>query len=474
MSPILFISLLVVYLYTVVSSISVILLENRNSVRSLSWIMVLVFLPFIGVFLYLVIGQNYRKQKIISKKSVRHNTPAPATELHPEDYSDFVTHSNHLNLIRLLHKNSDAAAYAYNKIEVLSDGTNTFRAMFEAMEAAKSHIHIEFFIFEDDRISNELRKLLIRKAQSGVRVRMIYDYLGSFGLTRNYLKSLREAGVYVRPFLPLRLRLRRSKINFRNHRKILIVDGKYGFTGGLNFADRYLFGNTLGKWRDTFIRMEGAVVHGLQSQFLTDWYFVERKLITDPKYYPTPEKFKENVVQVVSSGPDTDWESIMQGFARAIISADTYVYMHTPYFVPNDVILNAVISAALSGTDVRLMIPERSDSRLSDACTFSYMGEILEAGVKVYLYTEGFLHSKAIVSDDFISIVGSANLDERSFNQNFEANAFIYDKETAMTLKQLFIDDIQNCRALSFADWNNRKRRQKIKESFARLFSPII
>jgi cardiolipin synthase len=452
----------------------VILLENRNSVRSLSWILVLVFLPFIGVFLYLIIGQNYRKQKIISKKSVRHSAKLPPVELHPEDYCDFVKRTSHLNLIRLLYRNSDAAAYAYNKIEVLPDGTATFTAMFEAMEAAKDHIHLEFFIFDNDRISNELRKLLIRKAKSGVRVRMIYDYLGSLGLTREFIKSLRDAGVYVRPFLPLRLRLRRSKINFRNHRKILIVDGKYGFTGGFNFADRYLFGNTLGKWRDTFIRLEGAAVHGLQSLFLTDWYFVERKLITDSKYYPVPVKHAENVVQIVSSGPDTDWESIMQGMATAIMSARDYVYMHTPYFVPNDVILNAINVAALSGADVRLMVPARSDSRLSDACSLSYMGEILEAGVKVYQYTKGFLHSKTIVVDDFISIVGSANLDERSFNQNFEANAFIYDKTTAVRLKELFLNDITNSRELSFRDWDNRKRSQKIKESFARLFSPII
>ncbi len=474
MSPLLFISLLAVYVYSVVSSVSVILLENRNSVRSLSWILVLVFLPFAGVFLYLIIGQNYRKQKVISKKSVRHSAKLPPVELHPEDYSDFVKRSSHLNLIRLLHKNSDAAAYAFNKIEVLSDGTATFTAMFEAIGAAKSHIHLEFFIFEDDRISNELRKLLIQKAKSGVRVRMIYDYLGSIGLGRDFLKSLREAGVYVKPFLPLRLRLRRSKINYRNHRKIVVVDGIYGFTGGLNFADRYLFGNTLGKWRDTFIRFEGAAVHGLQSQFLTDWFFVERKLITDSKYYPLPRKFEQNVVQIVSSGPDTDWESIMQGMATAITSARDYVYIHTPYFVPNDVILNAITIAALSGIDVRLMIPYRSDSRLSDACTFSYMGEILEAGVQVYQYTKGFLHSKAIVVDDFISIVGSANLDERSFNQNFEANAFIYDKVTSLKLKSLFLNDINNCRQLSYEDWDNRKRSQKIKESFARLFSPII
>jgi cardiolipin synthase len=458
----------------IVSAISVLLLENRNPVRSLSWVIVLVLLPIIGIVLYLLIGQNYRKQKIISKKSIRHSSKYQKSELHPEDFPDFINKSQHLNLVNLLNKNSDAPAYVFNNIEVLSDGEATFTAMFEAIQNAKDHIHIEFFIFENDRISNHLRKLLIEKSLAGVRVRMIYDYLGSLDLSRDYLQSLRHAGVDVKPFLPLRLRLRRSKINFRNHRKLLIVDGKLGFTGGLNFADRYIFGNTLGKWRDTFVKFEGAVVHGLQSLFLTDWYFVERKLITDIKYYPKPKKYTENLVQIVSSGPDSDWESIMQGIASAIMSAGKYIYMHTPYFVPNDVILNAISIAALSGIDVKLMIPTASDSKLSDACTFSYLGEILEAGVRVFQYKDGFLHSKAIVIDNFISIIGSANLDERSFNQNFEANAFIYDTKTSVELRNLFIKDENNCREITLENWNNRKRSQKLKESFARLFSPII
>lgn len=469
-----YIILLVLYVYMLVSTISVLLLENRNSVRSLSWILVLVLLPLIGILLYLLIGQNYRKQKIISKKSVRHNPLFSLEELHPELLTTIIADKHHRNLVKLLFKNSDASVYAYNKIEILADGTATFHSMFEAIRNAKQHIHIEFFIFGDDRISNALRELLILKAKSGVRVRMIYDYLGSFDLSAVYLKSLREAGVYVRPFLPLRLRLRRSKINFRNHRKILIVDGKYGFTGGLNFADRYIFGNTLGKWRDTFVRFEGAAVHALQSLFLSDWYFVERKLITDAKYYPEPEKFENNLVQIVSSGPDSDWESIMQGMAAAIMSATKYIYMQTPYFVPTDIMLNAINTAALSGVDVRLMIPTRSDSRLSDACSYSYIGEIMEAGAKVYMYKDGFLHSKAIVIDDYISIIGSANLDERSFNQNFEANAFIYDEATAITLKSLYINDIDNCMYISPERWNKRKRSQKLKESVARLFSPIV
>jgi cardiolipin synthase len=201
---------------------------------------------------------------------------------------------------------------------------------------------------------------------------------------------------------------------------------------------------------------------------------VERKLITDAKYYPEPQVFENNLVQIVSSGPDSDWETIMQGISAAIMASKKYIFIHTPYFVPNDIVLHSVCIAALSGIDVRLMIPTKSDSRLSDACTSSYLGEILEAGVKVYRYKKGFLHSKAIVIDDNLSIVGSANLDERSFNQNFEANAFIFDRKTATHLKNLFIKDMQNCTEISFQDWHNRKRNQKLKESIARLFSPLV
>ncbi|MDD2995861.1 MAG: cardiolipin synthase [Paludibacter sp.] len=474
MNSILTIIFIVLYVYTLTTTISVLLLENRNPVKSLSWVLVLLFLPGLGLFLYLIFGQNFRKRKTISKKSLRFATNRPHVSFDIDRLNSNLMDNNQVNLIRLLYTNSDAKAYPDNKIDILSDGKTTFDAMFNAIQNAKSHIHIEFFIFGNDKISNQLRELLIEKASSGVRVRMIYDYWGSFFLSRWYLQSLREAGVYLRPFLPLRLRFGRSKINYRNHRKILIVDGEVGFTGGLNVADRYIFGNALGMWRDTFVRFEGSVVHGLQQLFLMDWYFVERKLITDPKYYPIPKKFDSNLAQIVISGPDTQWESIMQGIASAIMSATRYVYIHTPYFIPNDVIENCIQMSAMSGVDVRIMIPARSDSRLSDACTFSYMGRLLEAGVKVYRYTEGFLHSKAIVIDDFISIVGSANLDERSFNQNFEANAFIYEEKTANRLKELFFRDMQNCEELTIEAWTNRRRRQKLKESFARLFSPLM
>lgn len=462
------------YFYLIISSIFVLLLENRNPVRSLSWIVVLVLLPVVGLVLYLLIGQNYRKKKIFDKINIKHDTKLPYKDIEAEDFYKFTDNPNYLNLINLLYKNNEADIYINNKIDIFTDGESTFTAMFDAIESAENHIHIEFFIFEDDLISNKLRELLIKKAESGVRVRMIYDYVGSHKLSKKYLRSLEEAGVYVRPFLPLRLRLLRSKINFRNHRKLLIVDGKYGFTGGLNFADRYIFGSNLGQWRDTFVRFEGSAVHGLQHLFLTDWYFVDHKLITDLKYYPKPTQEGNNMVQIVSSGPDSDWESIMQGLVSTIMSAQKHVYIHTPYFMPNEIMYNAMLIAALSGIDIQMIIPKKSDSWIADTCTSSYLGEILEAGVKVYQYQEGVMHSKAIVVDDYISIVGSANLDERSFNQNFEANAFIYDHKIASELKKQFEADKSHCQAVTAEDWHNRSIIQKLIESIARLFSPIL
>lgn len=472
MSSIVTIVLLVLYSYTIVTSITVLLLENRNPVKSLSWVLVLLFLPLIGLFFYLIFGQEYQRHKLISKKSIRRLSNYPVKNLLDENTAELT--DAHLKLIKLLNKSNETTVFQHNKIEILANGADTFKSMFDAIRSAKEHIHIEFFIFEDDRISNELKELLIEKSRQGVRVRMIYDYLGSWVLSKKYLDELRKSGVYAKAYLPLRLRFGRSKINYRNHRKILVVDGKIGFTGGLNVADRYIYGNRLGVWRDTFVRFEGEAVHGLQMQFLVDWYFVERKIINDKKYFPEPEKFENNYVQIVSSGPDNDWQTILQGISTAIMSAKNYVYIHTPYFVPPDTLLNVLQIAALQGVDIRLMIPEKSDSRLSDACTWSYLGQVLEAGVKVYVYNKGFLHSKAIVIDDSLSIVGSANMDERSFGTNFEVNAFIYDLATSRKLKYLFVKDMRSCKKLTFDDWNRRKRKQKLKESIARLFSPLI
>ena len=462
------------YLSLITTTIVIILRENRKPVRALSWILVLLLLPVAGLICYYIIGQYFRKRKIISKKKIRKVTKIPhASYQLSTDETEFL-HEHQRMLIKLLEQNNNATAFPCNRIDVLTNGKETFEAMFEAIEQAKEHIHIEFYIFGDDKISNQLRELLIKKAQQGVRVRMIYDFLGSFSLSKKYIESLNTAGVYVVPFLPARLKAARIKINYRNHRKILVVDGKIGFTGGLNIADRYMEGNKLGMWRDTFVRMEGLAVHGLQTNFLIDWYFAGEKLIRDSKYYPALHAVKNSLVQIVSSAPDSDWENIMQGISYAIITAQKYVYIHTPYFIPPETILSAIQVAALSGIDVRLMIPQKSDAPVSTAASHSYVESVLEAGVKVFWYTDGFLHSKAIVIDDMISIVGSANIDERSTSLNFELNAFIFNNETAIELKKSFVEDMKQCNEISIEKWEKRSSWNKLKESLARLLSPMM
>ncbi|MDR2684718.1 MAG: cardiolipin synthase [Prevotellaceae bacterium] len=466
--------LLLLYFYVIAASISVILLDNRNPVKSISWIVVLVMLPVVGLIFYIFFGKNYRKNKIFSQKGLKKVYAKPEYALGMKELitSDIKKHLQ--KTARLLYKNSGAHLYIDTKIEILTGGKNAFERIFEDIEAAKEHIHIEFYIIEDDKTGNELRRLLIRKAQERVRVRVIYDYLGGFRLSDAYIKSLRNAGVYIQPFLPVNRKFGYSKINYRNHRKLVVIDGKTGYTGGINVADRYVLGNRLGKWRDTSVRLEGPAVHGLQNIFLTDWFFVDNKLITNEKYYPEPDTFPQNVVQLVSSGPDTKWEAILQGIITVFSNARKYIYIHTPYFLPPESLITAMEMAALSGVDIRLMVPAKSDTPIASMASSSYFLRIMEAGVRIYLYKQNFLHSKAITVDDEIGIVGTANMDIRSFEQNFEVNAFIYDKKIAETLRNAFKADAKFCEEINFEIWKNRRFINKIKESLARLFSPIL
>lgn len=470
--------LLCIYLFTVAPTIVVILLENRNPVKSLAWILVLIFLPLLGIIIYLYLGQDYRKQKIVDKKSIRrlHNRPKVNLEELDVDSSRFSANTRHL--IHLLQNNNEALAFHGNDIRLYTNGVDTFEALFEDIEKAVREIHIEFYIIENDKIGRRFRELLIRKASHGVRIRLIFDYVGSFHFKRPQQNELRAAGVELYSFLPahFKITIRKNRINYRNHRKIVIIDGQVGFTGGANIADRYLTGNKLGLWRDTFMRVEGPAIHGLQNAFLTDWFFVSRQLLSGIHFFPyiAPKKGFDNVIQIVTSGPDSDWENIQQGIFVAITAATRYVYVQTPYFMPTDIVMSALQTAALGGVDVRVMMPERTDTFMTQSCSYSYITQSLEAGVKIYLYRNAFMHSKAIVIDDLISTVGSANMDFRSYEQNFELNAFIYDEKNAAILKEAFLSDQQECTEITLSEWSKRPIITRIKESVARLFSPLL
>jgi cardiolipin synthase len=380
------------------------------------------------------------------------------------------------HIMKMLYNSDKALLTQRNRVKILVNGKVTFEHIIAELEKAENHIHLEYYIIDDDRIGNEIRRILIRKASEGVEVRVIYDDIGCWSLSDEYILSLKNAGVQVFPFMPVRFPYFTNKINYRNHRKIIVVDGKVGFVGGLNIADRYISGSEeLGPWRDTHLKIEGEAVYSLQSVFLLDWYFVSKRNIHDQdQYFPPVDITDQRLMQIVTSGPDSDWASIMQTFFSAIATAKSYIYISTPYFLPNESILTALRTAALSGVDVRLLLPKNSDSRLIRWSSFSFIGELLDAGIKVYLYHKGFTHPKLMMVDDVFCSVGTANMDIRSFDQNFEVNALIYDQRITVAMRNIFMNDIKDLKHIDINDWENRSRWEIFGESVARLFSPLL
>jgi cardiolipin synthase A/B len=471
-TQIFFILMQSLYWITLVGVVLVVVLDNRNPVKTIAWVLVLLFLPYVGLFLYIFFGQRYRKVKIISKKSIRsiENNPAYIfEELDPSSYPPECT-----NLIRLLRNNNSHPVFSGNDVRILTTGREKFEAIFQDIRNAKKHIHLEYYIIDKSKIGYELQHLLIEKAKEGVEVRVIYDDLGSWYTPKAFFREMRDAGVQVLPFLKVLIPWLSPKTNYRNHRKIAVIDGEIGYTGGFNFADRYMDGGNFDHWRDSHVRIEGKGVYGLQTAFLIDWYFVSRNLITSKDYFPDLTKKGSCLVQTATSSTDTDWNGIMQGIFNMLTSARKYVYLQTPYFLPNESLLTALQAAALSGVDVRLMVPENSDTKVALKGMHSYFSEIMEAGVKVYVYQSGFLHSKTVVSDDIVSTVGSTNLDYRSFELDFEVNAFIYDKSFAKQMKSVFLKDQENCKQIVLEEWAKRPKYKRWIESVCRLFGPQL
>lgn len=460
------------YWITLVGVVMVVILDNRNPLKTISWVLVLILLPYVGLFLYIFLGQRYRKVKIISRKSIRRIENNPSflyEELDPSNYPPECT-----NLIRLLRQNNSHPVFSGNEVRLITSGREKFDTMFDDIRRAKKHIHLEYYIIDSCKIGYELQALLIQKAQEGIEVRVIYDDLGSWHTKKTFFREMQDAGVQVFPFLKVRLPWLSPKTNYRNHRKIVVIDGEIGYTGGYNFADRYLDGGNFDFWRDSQVRMEGKGVYGLQTAFLIDWYFVSRNLITSKFYFPDISVKGSCLVQTATSSTDTDWENIMQGIFKILTTAKSYVYLQTPYFLPSESMLTAMQTAALSGVDVRLMVPSDSDTKVALKGMHSYFTEILEAGVKVYVYRKGFMHAKTVVSDDIVSTVGSTNLDYRSFELDFEVNAFIYDKQFAKEMKAVFLGDEMDCEEITLEEWSNRPKIKRWIESICRIFGPQL
>ena len=454
--------------------------DGSKPVRVWSWILLIVFLPYIGSIAYFSLGMNLRKRKLFDlKRKIDYDQFENFIERYSAIAEEAVLARNdvttkYIHLIRLLSKVNSSIISFNNKVRILNDGPDTFEAIFEACEEAKEFIHLQYYIFIKGDLADRFIEIFERKIKEGVSVRLIYDAVGSFETNQRHLRHLREIGVMVHAFMPVRFG-RLARLNYRNHRKILIVDGRIGFTGGINVDDKYIKGDpALGHWADTHLRIEGLSVNYLHFVFLSDWLFVSKENLIKPEMFKQFESIGDTPVQIVSSGPDTDYPNILQQYLYILYGAKEYVYIVNPYLIPDSTLSMAIKTVALSGVDVRIILPAKSESLMIHWTVRSYFGRFLSTGVKIYLYQEGFIHSKVIISDDHICSIGTANLDIRSFEQNFEVNALIYDRKVSLEMKAQFAKYQQESKLLTLEEHDQRSDLDRIKEKLARLTSPLM
>jgi len=462
----------IIYLLTVLGIVIVVISENRNPIKTVAWIMAVIFLPVVGIIWYMIFGQDVTKQHVISKRIYSRLKRRPLSEVDTQE--EFAIPQEHISLITLLKNLDHTPLLGGNEVKLFTDGQDKFDSLFADIANAKNHIHVEYYALMDDEIGKKFQEALIKKAREGLEIRIIYDSFGSRKAKKEYYEEYRKAGIETEPFLKLAFPVLTSRINYRNHRKIVVIDGRIGYVGGMNVADRYIHGFEWGCWRDTHARIEGKGVQGLQSAFLLDWYFVSQTLITSRKYFPPLKTYGTIPMQIVNSGPLKDESGIPFGILQAIYNAKKSIFIQTPYFLPPDVMIKALHAAAIRGVDVRIMLSKRSDMPLVQLASRSYVKDMLEIGVKMYFYKKGFLHSKLMAFDDSLTLVGSANFDTRSLEQNFEIDAFIYDKNIGKEARSIFIADQHDCEQIFLKRWMKRPRRERFMESVVRLFVPLL
>lgn len=462
----------ILYCITILGLIVVIITENRNPLKTIPWVIVLLLAPGIGLLFYFFFGQDNRKQRIISRRAYKRIKKHPQEHNLPPDHCSVP--DNYKPLSTLLSNSNQAPLLYGTQISIYTQGPDKFKALMEAIESARHHIHLQYYIFCDDEIGHKVSQALIRKAQEGVKVRVLYDDVGCWNVKDSFFNEMKKAGIEVYGFLRVAFPVFTSKVNYRNHRKVVVIDGRIGFMGGMNIADRYNQGTHWGTWRDSHFKFEGRGVLGLQSAFLIDWYVASKQLIDDESYYPSCPIKDDNIMQIITSGPVGPWRTLLQATIFAIANAKKSVYIQTPYFLPTEGLNQALQTAALGGIDVRLMLPQRADSRTVNMATHSFIDAMVKAGAKVYFYKPGFLHAKLLVIDDNLTRIGSANMDFRSFEHNFEINAFIYQEQFAKKMKEIFLQDMLNCEQLIPSIWLSRSLKHRIAESFMRLFSPLL
>ena len=474
------------YLFVLIIVCIRIIYDTSSTVKTLAYLLLAIFIPLFGILFYFWFGINYRKRELYSKKIINDDDLWNQIKQNVSVYSA----QTYFNIDKSDRPNKQLAKYLSNDMSPLTPGNTArllingeekFPAVIQALEEARDHIHIEYYIYENDKIGKTIEELLIKKAKQGVSVRFIYDDFGSRGIRKNIAIRLRNAGVGTFPFYKIPFLRMVNHLNYRNHRKIIIIDGKKAFVGGINVSDKYINESTTGNkvfWRDTHLMLEGPGVYYLQYLFICDWNFCSGKALENIKHY-FPDEYRNNppgdkIIQIAASGPDSVNPTILYSLLYAVYQAEQEILITTPYFIPDQSLMDALIVAALAGVSVQLLVPEKSDSRLVQLAACSYYADLLSAGVKIFFYQDGFVHAKTLVVDRKIAVIGTSNMDVRSFDLNFEVNAIVYDDELATSLANVFKTDIKDAILLDRNAWLNRSISRKLLEKTARLVSPLL
>lgn len=461
----------------IIGSVVLIISENRKPYISLLWMLLVIFLPGVGLVFYFLLGKDYRSSRVIKADEL-----ARLDALRNEAIGNSLVLHAHVDkyekLAQMMIGANDTPLIGGNEVRIFTDFTPMFQSMLDDISRAKSFVHIQFYIVENDEVGHQLSSLLIRKAQEGVDVRLMFDSWANLFVRSDYYDHMRRGGVKVQSFQKLIPSMFTRDVNCRTHRKIVVIDGETGYTGGMNIARRYRDGINHGTWRDTHIRIQGPAVSQLELSILADWRFCTKELLAEPRFFPHQTIEKTNsqaIVQIVTSGPMDEWNTVMQGMVQIIAQSRRYLYLQTPYFIPTQPVLMALRNAALAGVDVRLMLPSTADrGAITLYASKSYFRDLLPAGVKIFFYNKGFLHAKTIVCDDDFVTIGSTNIDPRSLEQNFEVNAFLYDNNLAIRQRDIFLADQEDCTFVDPEVWRKRPHGERFLESSARILTPIL
>lgn len=472
----------VIFIINILIAFTIIFLERKNPTATLAWILILFFIPVLGFFFYIIFSQNIAREKIykVSEGELKVIRETLNYQISEVGSDEFVFNNqaceNWKNMIKLNQAYGNSYFTQNNSIEIFIDGKKMYHNLLKDIKGAKHSINVMYYIIKDDMVGKKFLKLITEKAKEGVEVRLLVDSLGSRYLNDKKLKEFINYGGKVAYFFKPKLRLINLKFNYRNHRKIVVIDGEKGYIGGFNIANEYLgYKKRFGYWRDTHIKINGDAVGDLNAQFIMDWRFASKEeLDLSEAYYVNNKNNGTTAVQIVSSGPNSTKEEIKRGFMKMITSAEKNVYLQTPYLIPDSSMLESLKMAAQSGVDVRVMIPCMPDHIFVYWATLAYCGELLRSGVRIYIYKNGFLHAKTMTVDSEVATVGSANFDRRSFSLNFETNAFLYDEQVACDMENIFLSDINNSIELTMELFEKRSGYIKFKEAISRLLSGIL